>query len=181
MPKKLQKNKLFSFYITDENKKILIEFSKKNKINMAQALNFLIANIINDSVKIHNFCDNSDEKTKNITIKIFVNNEEYETLKKAANKEFLSIRKYIKFILSKYIYDGKSLSMLDLKLYKDIKNELQYLGKNINTLAKNSHIKEKLDRSFELQLKFALDYFANKKDFLEEKILLFTEINENRF
>ncbi len=132
--------KMFSFFITDENKKFLKELSQATKTNMSQIIN----SMINKASKKENFKNkNSDynelENTLDSKIKIIkvrINENEYLKLKKLAVSEFLNVSRYIKFLISQKIYTTTNLANSQINEINQIRKDLLKIGININFIAK---------------------------------------------
>lgn len=132
--------KMFSFFITDENKKFLKELSQATKTNMSQIIN----SMINEASKKENFKNkNSDynelENTLDSKIKIIkvrINENEYLKLKKLAVSEFLNVSRYIKFLISQKIYTTTNLANSQINEINQIRKDLLKIGININFIAK---------------------------------------------
>ena len=129
--------KLFSFLLTTENKKVLEKMSEERKLSKAEILNAMIANQANNGLKKTINENNIDDKnTKIYEIRSHFSKDEYEVLKSLAQKEFLSVKRYVKFLVSQKIYDKDTPSNSEVLELQEIKNQLIRLGVNMNSVAK---------------------------------------------
>lgn len=176
MPKK---NKLFSFMISSENKKNLVEFSKLYKLSMGQILNSIIANA--SSKNSSKLVDNFDENQKRIKVITHLNSYEYNALKKLAETEFLSVPKYLKFLISTKLYEQKIPSNLELILLSEIRAQLIRIIVNLKIISHKFKVKNNHDKELKILLENVIKNISQDISDLTKSISNFSKINYHRF
>ena len=177
--------KMFSFFITDENKKFLKELSQKTKTNMSQIIN----SMINEASKKENFKNkNSDynelENTSDGKIKIVkvrINENEYLKLKKLAISEFLNVSIYIKFLISQKIYTDTNPANSQINEINQIRKDLLKIGVNINSIAKKINTDNYASNDLLNLLSETLKDKQKQDNTIKLKINSFASINKDRF
>ena len=177
--------KMFSFFITDENKKFLKELSQKTKTNMSQIIN----SMINEASKKENFKNkNSDynelENTSDGKIKIVkvrINENEYLKLKKLAISEFLNVSRYIKFLISQKIYTDTNPANSQINEINQIRKDLLKIGVNINSIAKKINTDNYASNDLLKLLSDTLKDIQKQDNTIKLKINSFASINKDRF
>lgn len=177
--------KMFSFFITDENKKFLKELSQKTKTNMSQIIN----SMINEASKKENFKNkNSDynelENTSDGKIKIVkvrINENEYLKLKKLAISEFLNVSRYIKFLISQKIYTDTNPANSQINEINQIRKDLLKIGVNINSIAKKINTDNYASNDLLNLLSETLKDIQKQDNTIKLKINIFASINKDRF
>ena len=177
--------KMFSFFITDENKKFLKELSQETKTNISQIIN----SMINESSKKENFKNkNSDynelENTPDSKIKIVkvrINENEYLKLKKLAVSEFLNVSRYIKFLISQKIYTDTNPANSQINEINQIRKDLLKIGVNINSIAKKINTDNYASNDLLNLLSETLKDIQKQDNTIKLKINSFASINKDRF
>ena len=168
--------KMFSFFITDENKKFLKELSQETKTNMSQIIN----SMINEASKKENFKNkNSDynelENTSDGKIKIVkvrINENEYLKLKKLAVSEFLNAQK---------IYTDTNPANSQINEINQIRKDLLKIGVNINSIAKKINTDNYASNDLLNLLSETLKDIQKQDNTIKLKINSFASINKDRF
>ena len=174
--------KLFSFLLTTENKKVLEKMSEERKLSKAEILNAMIANHANNGLKkAINENSINDKNTKIYEIRSHFSKDEYEVLKSLAQKEFLSVKRYVKFLVSQKIYDKDTPSNSEVLELQEIKNQLIRLGVNMNSVAKKINTDSNINRDTISLLEDTLQNIIKDRKNFENKISAFKKINEARF
>ena len=177
--------KMFSFFITDENKKFLKELSQETKTNMSKIIN----SMINEASKKENFKNkNSDynelENTPDSKIKIIkvrINENEYLKLKKLAVSEFLNVSRYIKFLISQKIYTDTNPANSQINEINQIRKDLLKIGVNINSIAKKINTDNYASNDLLNLLSETLKDIQKQDNTIKLKINSFASINKDRF
>ena len=177
--------KMFSFFITDENKKFLKELSQKTKTNMSQIIN----SMINEASKKENFQNkNIDENVvENISeskikiIKVRINEKEYLELKKLALNEFLNVGRYIKFLISQKIYNDNNPTNSQINELDQMRKDLLKIGVNINSIAKKINSDNYVSNDLMNLLSQSLKDIQKENNTIQLKINSFSSINKDRF
>lgn len=177
-----QTKNLFSFVLTPENKIELQKLAKEYHISMGKIINSLIVDFKNKSHKkpIQND-EIFDKNTKKIEIKSYFTADEYQALKALAQKEFLSVKRYIKFLISQKIYDKDIPANSEILELQEIKNQLIRLGVNMNSVAKKLNADGSINRDTVNLLENTLQNIIQDRENFKHKISAFKKINEARF
>lgn len=174
--------KLFSFLITDENKKILKELSQKTKLNMSQILNSLISKISNtENIENKNIISQSGIDNKIKIVKVRMNQSEYLALKKIASNEFLNVNRYIKFLISQKIYNDNNPTNSQINEIDSLRKDLLKIGVNINNIAKKINGDDYVSKDLLNLLTQSLQDIQKENNTIKLKINSFTSINKDRF
>lgn len=174
--------KLFSFFITDENKKILKELSQKTKLNMSQILNSLISKISNtENIENKNIISQSGVDNKIKIVKVRMNQSEYLALKKIASNEFLNVNRYIKFLISQKIYNDNNPTNSQINEIDSLRKDLLKIGVNINNIAKKINRDDYVSKDLLNLLTQSLQDIQKENNTIKLKINSFTSINKDRF
>ncbi len=174
--------KLFSFFITDENKKILKELSQKTKLNMSQILNSLISKISNtENIENKNIISQSGVDNKIKIVKVRMNQSEYLALKKIASNEFLNVNRYIKFLISQKIYNDNNPTNSQINELDSLRKDLLKIGVNINNIAKKINRDDYVSKDLLNLLTQSLQDIQKENNTIKLKINSFTSINKDRF
>lgn len=174
--------KLFSFFITDENKKILKELSQKTKLNMSQILNSLISKISNtENIENKSIISQSGVDNKIKIVKVRMNQSEYLALKKIASNEFLNVNRYIKFLISQKIYNDNNPTNSQINEIDSLRKDLLKIGVNINNIAKKINRDDYVSKDLLNLLTQSLQDIQKENNTIKLKINSFTSINKDRF
>lgn len=174
--------KLFSFFITDENKKILKELSQKTKLNMSQIINSLISKISNtENIENKNIISQSGVDNKIKIVKVRMNQSEYLALKKIASNEFLNVNRYIKFLISQKIYNDNNPTNSQINEIDSLRKDLLKIGVNINNIAKKINGDDYVSKDLLNLLTQSLQDIQKENNTIKLKINSFTSINKDRF
>lgn len=174
--------KLFSFFITDENKKILKELSQKTKLSMSQILNSLISKISNtENIENKSIISQSGVDNKIKIVKVRMNQSEYLALKKIASNEFLNVNRYIKFLISQKIYNDNNPTNSQINEIDSLRKDLLKIGVNINNIAKKINRDDYVSKDLLNLLTQSLQDIQKENNTIKLKINSFTSINKDRF
>lgn len=174
--------KLFSFFITDENKKILKELSQKTKLNMSQIINSLISKISNtENIENQNIISQSGVDNKIKIVKVRMNQSEYLALKKIASNEFLNVNRYIKFLISQKIYNDNNPTNSQINEIDSLRKDLLKIGVNINNIAKKINRDDYVSKDLLILLTQSLQDIQKENNTIKLKINSFISINKDRF
>lgn len=180
----MSQNKMFSFLLSDENKKYLKELSEKQGISIGKILNSIVSNYSNKPIeKISISNDDLDTNSKTIEVRCHLKKEQYLAIKELAKKEFLSVRRYIMFLISQQIYDKNIPANSEIIELQNIKNELTRLGININQISKKINIDKDnfADKETIELLQETLKNIKQDRENYQHKISIFQKINDSRF
>lgn len=174
--------KLFSFLVTAENKENLEKLSNQYKLSKAQMLNAIIADFIKNTDKKPKEIDSKiDMNSKRIEVKSYFTNDEYQALKLLAQKEFLSVKRYIKFLISQKIYDKDTPPNSEIFKLQEIVNQLIKLGINMNSVAKKLNSNNNINIDIKDLLESTLKNIVEDRKNFQHKISIFKKINNSRF
>ena len=177
--------KMFSFFITDENKKFLKELSQETKTNMSQIIN----SMINEASKKENFQNKNNDnnhientpESKIKIVKVRINENEYLKLKKLAVSEFLNVSRYIKFLISQKIYTDTNPANSQINEINQIRKDLLKIGVNINSIAKKINTDNYASNDLLNLLSETLKDIQKQDNTIKLKINSFASINKDRF